>query len=99
MRHGALELDPQAHDCRLDGTAIALTSTEMRILAALMQDPGRTVSRARIVDIVWGAASQVSDRTLDSHVRNLRQKLAGAGGGEALETVHGVGLRMGPCTP
>ena len=99
MRHGALELDPQAHDCRLNGTAVALTSTEMRILAALMQDPGRTLSRQRIVDIVWGPASQVSDRTLDSHVRNLRQKLAAAGGAEALETVHGVGIRMGACTP
>ncbi|QGZ36196.1 response regulator transcription factor [Stappia indica] len=99
MRHGMLELDPQAHDCRLNGTAVALTSTEMRILAALMQDPGRTLSRQRIVDIVWGPASQVSDRTLDSHVRNLRQKLAAAGGAEALETVHGVGIRMGACTP
>lgn len=99
MRHGALELDPQAHDCRLNGTAVALTSTEMRILAALMQDPGRTLSRQRIVDIVWGPASQVSDRTLDSHVRNLRQKLAAAGGAEALETVHGVGIRMGACAP
>jgi len=63
----------------------------------LMRTLGRVTGRAQLVDAVWGAGSPVSDRTLDSHLRNLRAKLAAAGCADAVETLHGVGLRMGPC--
>jgi two-component system, OmpR family, response regulator len=97
LRHGVLALDPASHRCFVMGAEVALTGTEMAILRALMLDPGRVLTRAALIGSVYGSGSQVSDRTLDSHLRNLRQKLAEAGSGDAILTVHGVGLRMGAC--
>ncbi len=97
LTHGELSLDPRAHRCQINGQEIALTAREQGILALLLQDPARIRSRAELVTQIWGAGSQVSDRTLDSHLRNLRAKLADAGCAGAIETVHGVGVRMGPC--
>lgn len=97
LRHGVLVLDPAGHRCLVQGAEVALTGTEMAILRALMSEPERVLARPRLVDAVWGAGSQVSDRTLDSHLRNLRAKLSAAGCGDAILTVHGVGLRMGAC--
>jgi two-component system OmpR family response regulator len=56
-------------------------------------------ARPALVDAVYGVGMDVSDRTLDSHLRNLRAKLAAAGCADAIETVHGIGIRMGACTP
>lgn len=97
MELGRLALDPHARLCRFDGAAIALTGTEFGLLARLMQDPARLTPRAELIAGIWGAHSPVSDRTLDSHLRNLRRKLAEAGCPEAIETVHGQGMRMGAC--
>ncbi|MGL4235189.1 response regulator [Tabrizicola sp.] len=97
LRHGVLSLDPARHACMVGETEVALTGTEMAILRSLIQMPEKVTGRAHLVDTVWGAGSPVSDRTLDSHLRNLRQKLALAGCADAIETLHGVGLRMGPC--
>jgi two-component system, OmpR family, response regulator len=97
LRQGVLELDAARHSCRVGGTEVALTGTEMAMLAALMRAADKVTGRAQLVDAVWGAGSPVSDRTLDSHLRNLRAKLAAAGCGDAILTVHGVGLRMGAC--
>ena len=74
-----------------------MTGTELAILKCLIQSPERVTTRPALVDQVWGAGSPVSDRTLDSHLRNLRAKLAEAGCPDAIDTLHGVGLRMGPC--
>lgn len=95
LRWGDLVLDPARHSCAVGGVEVALTGMEMAILRALMQEPERVLTRAALVSAVWGAGSPVSNRTLDSHLRNLRAKLAGCG--EAILTVHGVGLRMGAC--
>ncbi|MHA6264233.1 response regulator [Arenibacterium sp. CAU 1754] len=97
LRHGRLFLDSATHHCRVADTDIDLTATEMKLLGQLMCDPGRILSRAQLVDGLWGAGSQVSDRTLDSHLRNLRAKLDMAGCPDAVQTVHGVGVRMGSC--
>ena len=97
LRHGALTLWPAEHRCQVSGRAVALTATEIAILAKLMEQPSRVFSRPNLVDAVWGVGMPVSDRTLDSHLRNLRAKLAEAGVGDAIETLHGVGLRMGAC--
>jgi len=83
-----------AHICRLNGVNIPLTATEFRILEHLLLQPELIHTRARLIDAVWGNYSQVSDRTLDSHIRNLRQKLTEQGCLDAIETVHGVGIRM-----
>lgn len=97
LAHGCLTLDPARHDCRVSGVAVSLTQTEAQLLAKLMQRPGEVLRRPALVAAVWGAHSDVADRTLDSHIRNLRAKLHAAGLPDAVETLHGVGLRMGPC--
>ena len=96
-RHGALSLDVAAHCCDFDGRDVVLTATECSLLALLLRDPARVLSRAQAVDAIWGAGSDISGRTLDSHLRNLRRKLADAGCADGIETAHGVGMRMGPC--
>ena len=69
----------------------------MALIARLMARPDHVLPRPQLVDAIWGNNIHVSDRTLDSHLRNLRAKLAAAGCGDAVETLHGVGVRMGPC--
>jgi two-component system OmpR family response regulator len=94
---GVLSLVPESHVCKVRDTHVTLTSTELSILEKLMSRPTQVFSRPAMVDAIWGPGMVVSDRTLDSHLRNLRSKLAEAGCPDAVETLHGVGLRMGPC--
>jgi two-component system, OmpR family, response regulator len=97
LRHGRLTLDRTAHQCRVDNEDLGLTGTEFQLMALLIAAPGRMHAKARITDVIWGLHSQVSDRTLDSHLRNLRAKLEKAGCSDAIETLHGVGVKLGPC--
>lgn len=97
MRRGVLELDPDRHLCRVGGKPVQLTAREMELLAKLMSRPDHVISRPALVDAVYGTNIHVSDRTLDSHLRNLRAKLLTAGCEDLVETVHGVGIRMGTC--
>ena len=97
LRHGNLHLDPARHQCLIDGQAVALTAREMGILGHLMARPDQVIPRPVLTDAVYGVNIQVSDRTVDSHLRNLRAKLTQAGCNDAIETVHGVGIRMGAC--
>lgn len=91
---GDLSLDTGARICRVARVEVDLTATEFGLLERLMRDPARLVPRGALLVAVWGAHSPVSDRTLDSHLRNLRRKLAEAGCADAIETVHGQGLRL-----
>jgi len=97
LSHGALQLDPARHSCTFAGALIPLTAREMALLGHLMARPDHVATKAQLIDAVYGPAIHVSDRTLDSHLRNLRAKLSSAGCESAIETVHGVGIRMGPC--
>lgn len=97
LHRGNLHLDPTRHQCLIDGAAVALTAREMGILSHLMMRPDQVIPRPALTDAVYGANIHVSDRTVDSHLRNLRAKLAEAGCKDAIETVHGVGIRMGTC--
>lgn len=94
---GLLHLDPDRHFCTFAGRDIHLTSSEFSVLTALMRRPEMVMSRAQLLTQVYGNNIHVSDRTLDSHLRNLRQKLADAGCKRAIQTVHGVGLRLDTC--
>jgi two-component system OmpR family response regulator len=96
LHHGLLSLDPARHFCAVGEASVPLTATEMALLARLMRHPGMVLPRPELTDQLYGAA-EVSDRTLDSHLRNLRRKLTEAGLPDAVETLHGVGLRLGPC--
>lgn len=91
---GPMILDASAHRCQIGSLHISLTSTEFNLLSTLARRPELVQSRAQLIHAIWGAGSQVSDRTLDSHLRNVRSKLSRAGWEDAIETVHGVGIRM-----
>lgn len=97
LRHGILEVDPSRHLCRVSGEVVALTAREMEMLVKLMSRPDQVYARPALVDAIYGTNVHVSDRTMDSHLRNLRAKLREAGCGDAIETMHGIGIRMGPC--
>ncbi len=99
LAQGSLQLDAERHLCRFATTPVPLTGSEFRLLATLMARPDRVMSRAQLVDALYGYNIHVSDRTIDSHIRNIRAKLAQVGCAEGIVTVHGVGLRMGACTP
>jgi len=97
MRRGVVEVDVGRHICRVRGVQVQLTAREMEILHHLIRRPEQVNSRPQLVDAIYGTNIHVSDRTLDSHLRNLRSKLVEAGCADAIETVHGVGVRMGTC--
>ncbi len=97
MRRGIVSVDPARHLCHVNDVAVPLTSREMDLLERLIVRPDHVMSRPQLVDAIYGTNVNVSDRTMDSHLRNLRRKLAKAGCEDAIETVHGVGIRMGAC--
>lgn len=97
LSRGVLQVDPDQHLCSVSGQRVTLTAREMEILRHLMQRPDHIAARPALTDALYGPHGGVSDRTLDSHLRNLRAKLAQAGCPDAIETVHGIGIRMGPC--
>ncbi|MEL6464139.1 MAG: response regulator transcription factor [Pseudomonadota bacterium] len=97
LARGVLTVDPERHLAEVAGRPVTLTAREMGILGYLMAHPDRVAPRPALVDALYGTGGQVSDRTLDSHLRNLRAKLTRAGCADAIETVHGIGIRMGPC--
>ena len=97
LRRGVLSVDPARHLCHVNDAAVTLTAREMELLERLITRPDHVVARPQLVDAIYGTNVNVSDRTMDSHLRNLRSKLSEAGCADAIETVHGVGIRMGAC--
>jgi len=92
LEHGALRVDPDSHRASVDGREITLTAKEFQLLVALMGRPGRVMTRERLVDEVWGSDITVTSRTIDTHLKRLREKLGRAG--DLIETVRGVGYRF-----
>ncbi len=93
LRRGRLVVDRAAYEVRLDETeVIPCTVTELRLLAALLEHPGRALSRGQLITCAYPDEHHVTDRTIDTHVRNIRAKLAGRGV-DPIETVHGLGYR------
>ncbi|HET9520334.1 MAG TPA: response regulator transcription factor [Candidatus Limnocylindrales bacterium] len=89
-----LEIDHAGHEVRRRDTPLALTRAEFDLLAALSSHPGIAMSRAQLGDLVFGEEFDAYDRTIDSHIKNLRHKLGtGPGGRSYVETVRGVGYR------
>jgi two-component system response regulator BaeR len=90
-----LVLDRERLEARLDGHAVALSAIEFRLLEALAVRPGAVLSRSRLIDLAYGQAHLVSERTIDSHLRNLRRKLEHAALDRiAIEGVYGAGYRL-----
>jgi two-component system OmpR family response regulator len=97
LNHGRLTLDPESWIARWGEVEAALTVTEFGILRILMGGPSRVFSRDAIIDRLHGPGFAITDRTIDSHVRNLRGKFTALGGHDVVETRAGVGYRLGPC--
>jgi len=87
IEHGALRLDPAAHEVRVEGVPVALSRREFEILHALLEHPGRPVSRARLEERLYGWADQVESNAVEVHVHALRRKL----GADLIKTLRGVG--------
>lgn len=97
MRHGRLTLDTESWIARWGDTDAPLTVTEFGILKILLSAPSRVFSRDAIIDRLHGPGFAITDRTIDSHIRNLRGKFAALGGHDVVETRAGVGYRLGAC--
>jgi two-component system OmpR family response regulator len=93
IRIGALEIDPPRHRCTWRGAVVPLTATEFGLLRSLCGMIGRVYSRDELVDRAYGTGHHITDRTIDSHVRRIREKFR-ALDGDPVETVYGVGYRL-----
>jgi DNA-binding response OmpR family regulator len=95
VRAGGLEIDLEGHRASLDGQPLRLTPNEFKLLAVLAQHPGQTLSREQLLDHMHGVAFASFDRSIDSHIKNLRRKLeADPAQPSFIETVYGVGYRF-----
>ena len=89
---GPLTLDPESHTVTVDGENVTLTLKEFELLRTMMARPGVVFTRDRLLSEVWGTDYDGETRTVDVHIRTLRQKLGEAG--SMIGTVRGVGYRM-----
>ena len=97
VRHGKLALDVDGWRASWAGQEVTLTVTEFSILRTLAVMPSKVFSRDAIIDRLHGPGFAITDRTIDSHIRNLRHKFAAVGGGDLIETRPGIGYRIGAC--
>lgn len=88
-----IELDESRFEVRVRGQPMSVTPVEFRLLRKLLAQPGRVFSRQQLMDAAYRDHRVVSDRTVDSHVKNLRRKLADAGF-DPITSVYGVGYRL-----
>ncbi len=89
---GPIRVDVDAHRCFVDDAEIQLTPLEFKLLTTLMSRLGRVQSREQLLEDVWEMSSEVETRTVDTHVKRLREKLGS--GRDLLETVRGIGYRL-----
>ena len=95
LRAEDLALDPARHEARRGGKPLDLTPTEFKLLETLMRNPGRVYSRLQLLDMVQGEAFEGYERTIDAHVKNLRQKIEPDPQRPArVLTVYGVGYKF-----
>ena len=92
LKAGSIAIDPARHQVRVSGKRVHLTSLEFKLLRTLIQRRGRVQDRDKLLNDVWGYESVIDTRTVDTHVRRLREKLGKAG--DVIETVRGFGYRL-----
>ncbi len=95
--HGALVLEPARHLAKLNDIEMSFTATEYGILTCFMRNTQRVLDRDMIVKHAYPNNIHVSDRTIDSHIRHIRSKFLALNCQSSIETVHGVGYRIGDC--
>lgn len=98
ITHNCLTLDCESWRATWDGQDVPLTVTEFTTLRTLAARPGKVFSRDAIIDQLHGPGFAVTDRTIDSHIRNVRAKFAAIGADGLIETRAGIGYALGPCT-
>jgi two-component system phosphate regulon response regulator PhoB len=92
LQVGCVQVDRVRHEVRIEGKALEFTATEFKLLTVLMERCGRLQSREVLLNDVWGYESVIDTRTVDTHIRRLREKLGVAA--DLVETVRGFGYRM-----
>jgi two-component system phosphate regulon response regulator PhoB len=97
LRLGALRIDAAAHRVWVDEEEVQLTATEFRLLTTLARRSGRVQTRGQLLQEVWDMPPDLSTRTVDTHMKRLREKLGAAG--DRIETVRGVGYRLVSWSP
>ena len=90
---GILSVSPDRHEVKVGGKDVTLTNKEFELLCLLLRNKGIVLTRATLMDRVWGFESERENRTLDVHIRTLRVKLGEAG--SYIETVRGIGYKIG----
>ena len=97
FQHGVIMLDSDQHLATVNTHPISLTTIEFAILRTFLSRPGKVFTRDQILTAAYKQNMHVSDRTIDSHIRNIRSKMSKLHCNNAIETVHGTGFRLGPC--
>lgn len=92
LQVGSIQVDRVRHEVRIEGKSLEFTATEFKLLTVLMERCGRLQSREVLLNDVWGYESVIDTRTVDTHIRRLREKLGVAA--DLVETVRGFGYRM-----
>lgn len=92
LKHGDISVDRVRHQVFIRGKEIELTATEFKLLSTLIERRGRVQSRDVLLNDVWGYESSIDTRTVDTHVRRLREKLGKTA--DCIETIRGFGYRM-----
>lgn len=91
---GDIQLDTSRHQVRVQGEEVILTALEFRLLHTLLERGGRVQTREILLSDVWGIQAEIHTRTVDTHIKRLREKLGPAG--DIIETVRGVGYKLNP---
>ena len=97
LAQGGLLLDPEQHVATFAGAPLKLTAIEFGILRAFLTRPTSVFNREQLMRAAYQLNIQVSDRTIDSHIRNIRAKFAAQHCENVIETIHGVGFKLGRC--
>lgn len=92
LTHGDLVVDLAKHEATVKGRPVELTNTEFKLLGTLLERRGRVQTRDTLLHDVWGYEGDIDSRTVDTHIRRLREKLGKAG--DRIETIRGVGYRF-----
>ncbi len=91
LRAGEIVMDRHAHKVTRGARTIDLGPTEYRLLEVLLESPGRVLSRAQLIDRVWGTTAEIDERTIDVHVGRLRKSLVRGNETDPIRTVRGAG--------
>lgn len=92
LAKGEIVLDVDRHEVRVSDKAVVLTALEFRLLRTFLERPGRVQTRETLLSDVWGIDAEITTRTVDTHIKRLREKLGPAG--DVIETIRGVGYKL-----